>query len=237
MSDVDDDRQHGGEDAAGTREPIAVLFDIDGTLVDSNYLHVDAWTRAFDDVGASVDAWRVHRAIGLDSAKLLESLLGERADELGDAAKERHSAHYEELYPRLRPFEGARDLVRRLHERGVRVVLATSAPADELEVLRACLDVDQWLHDVTSADDVDTAKPDPDIIAVALQKAGVDHDGATMVGDTVWDAQAAARAGVVSIGVRSGGISADELSAAGVLAVYDDVRALLDGLDESPLAR
>ncbi|WP_382310079.1 HAD family hydrolase [Herbiconiux sp. UC225_62] len=205
----------------------AVLFDIDGTLIDSNYLHVDAWTRAFADVGVAVDAWKVHRSIGLDSAKLLDALLGDRAEALGDEAKERHTAHYEELHPRLRRFEGARELIERLSESGVRVVLATSAPPEEFEVLRACLDVDDLLHAATTADDVETAKPDPDIIGVALERAGVPAFEAVMIGDTRWDAEAAGRAGVGSLGVLSGGIGSAELLEAGAAEVFDDVAAIL----------
>ncbi|MCS5718033.1 HAD family hydrolase [Herbiconiux sp. CPCC 205763] len=215
----------------------AALFDIDGTLIDSNYLHVDAWTRAFDDVGVAVDAWRVHRAIALDSSKLLEALLGDRADELGDRAKERHAAHYEKLHPRLRRFDGARDLIARLSEAGVRVVLATSAPPEEFEALRACLDVDDFLHAATTADDVTTAKPDPDIIGVALERAGVSASEAVMIGDTRWDAEAAGRAGVRSLGVLSGGIAAAELRDGGAAEVFDDVSAILATVADAGPAR
>jgi HAD superfamily hydrolase (TIGR01509 family) len=186
-----------------------------------------AWTRAFDDVGVAVDAWKVHRSIGLDSEKLLDALLGDRADELGERAKERHSARYEELHPRLRRFDGARELIERLSGSGVRVVLATSAPPEEFEVLREVLDVGELLHAATIADDVETAKPDPDIIGSALEKAGVSAAEAVMIGDTRWDAEAAGRAGVRSLGVLSGGIGADELRDAGAAEVFDDVAAIL----------
>ena len=211
--------------------PRAVLFDIDGTLIDSNYLHIDAWMRAFADVGAPVDAWRVHRSIGLDSAKLLEELLGDRVDELGDRAKERHSAHYEPLIPRLRRFERARSLIERLSVSGVRVVLATSAPPEEFEALRRCLDVDEFLHATTTADDVETAKPEPDIIVTALERAGVQPHEAVMVGDTRWDAVAAGRAGVRTLGVLSGGIGAAELREAGAAEVFDDVAGILAAVE------
>jgi HAD superfamily hydrolase (TIGR01509 family) len=209
----------------------AVLFDIDGTLIDSNYLHVDAWTRGFDDVGAAVDAWKVHRSIGLDSGKLLDALLGDRAEELGERAKERHAAHYEELYPRLRRFDRARALIERLSGSGVRVVLATSAPPEEFEVLRRCLDVDEFLHAATTADDVETAKPEPDIIGTALDRAGVSAGEAVMIGDTRWDAEAAVRAGVRSLGVLSGGIAASELRDAGAFEVFDDVAVILAAVE------
>lgn len=213
----------------------AVLMDIDGTLVDSNYLHVEAWAHAFADVGVAVPAWRIHRSIGLDAAMLLDELLGNEAERLGDAAKDAHSRHYADLAGRLSPLEGARELIRELHRRGIRVVLATSAPEEELTSLRAVLDVEDALHAVTSAEDVDTAKPEPDVIRVALERADVDADYAVMVGDAVWDIRSAARAGVRAVGVRSGGISATELEEAGAVEVYDDAAALLAALDDSPL--
>ena len=110
----------------------AVLFDIDGTLVDTNYLHVDAWLRAFADVGRPVDAWRIHAAIGMDSAKLLETLLGEDVERLGDAAKERHGIHYAADEERIRAFADARRrCCDELDRRGLKVVLATSSPPEE----------------------------------------------------------------------------------------------------------
>ena len=205
----------------------AVLFDVDGTLIDSNYLHVDSFMRAFDDAGAPVPAWRVHRAIGLDSSRLLEELVGDRAEEVGDAVKEGHSRLYRELWPRLRRFEGARELLTALHDRGVHVVLATSAPSDELEELQRVLDCDDVIFATTNADDVETAKPEPDILGVALERAGVSASEALMVGDARWDQIAAARAGIRSIGVRSGGVSEEELLEAGAVEVHDDVAALL----------
>ena len=213
----------------------AVLFDIDGTLVDSNYLHIDAWTRALAEVGVPTDAWRIHRGIGMDSSKLLAEVLGNQQDELGDAAKYAHTRHYAALEDRLRAFDGARELLRELHSRALTVVLATSAPGEELQKLRACLDVEDALDAVTSSEDVDEAKPDPDIVRVALDKAGVAASEAIFVGDTVWDAAAAGRAGVDFVGVLSGGISAAELREAGAVTVYRDVAELLDTLDDSPL--
>jgi HAD superfamily hydrolase (TIGR01549 family) len=213
----------------------AVLFDIDGTLVDSNYLHIDAWDRAFAEVGHPVNTWRIHRAIGMDSSKLLETLLEDDAEALADRAKEAHTRHYEATGDRLRSFGRSQDLLRTLAERGYEVVLATSAPASELEMLRRTLDVEDAIAKITSAEDVTTAKPAPDIVQVALQKAGVAPDEAIFVGDTVWDVEAAAQAGVATIGFRSGGVSEGELRDAGAVAVYDDAAHLLAELDSSPL--
>ncbi|MDT7724502.1 MAG: hypothetical protein QOI21_1078 [Actinomycetota bacterium] len=214
----------------------AALFDIDGTLVDSNYLHVHAWQRAFHAVGHPVDAWHIHRGIGMGASQLLTTLLGDAADELGDEVKKLHGDFYRQLSGLLRPFEHARDLVTTVAARGAAVVLATSAAPDELELLRATLDVERSVADITSSQDVDAAKPEPEIVEVALERAGVSADEAVFVGDAVWDVIAAKRAGVPTIGLLSGGISAAELTDAGAVAVYDDAAALLHELDGSPLA-
>jgi HAD superfamily hydrolase (TIGR01509 family) len=219
-------------------EPVkAVLFDIDGTLVDSNYLHIDAWDRALTEVGHPVNTWRIHRAIGMDSGKLLEALLEDDVEALGDRAKEAHTRLYEAAGDRLRSFGQAQELLRTLAERGYEVVLATSAPENELQMLRRTLDVEDAIATLTSAEDVAEAKPSPDIVQVALQKAGVAPDEAIFVGDTVWDVEAAGRAGVATIGLRSGGVSEGELRDAGAVAVYDDAAHLLAELDSSPLRR
>jgi HAD superfamily hydrolase (TIGR01509 family) len=215
--------------------PIALLADIDGTLVDSNYLHIDAWQRAFAEAGFPTDSWRVHGAIGMDSGKLLEELLGEDAARLGDEAKRLHKQYYADSAPRLRAFAGARELLREVSRRGGIVVLATSAPEEELKLLRDVLDVEDTLEHVTSAEDVEAAKPEPDLVRVALDKAGVGADQALFLGDTVWDVEAAERAGVRCIGVLSGGVSEAALTEAGAIAVYPDVAALLRELDTSPL--
>ncbi|WJY00722.1 HAD family hydrolase [Curtobacterium sp. 458] len=216
----------------------AVLFDIDGTLVDSNYAHIDAWWRAFTAIGESVDAWRIHRSIGMDSAKLLEALLPDASDDTRDAAKQYHSAYYAEQQPRLRLLPGARDLLAAVADAGHAVVLATSAPEPELVRLRELLDAEGWLTAVTSSEDVEQAKPDPGIIAVALERAGVSADSAVMVGDAVWDVESAGRVGVTSIGVMTGGVGGDELRGAGAAAVYDDAAAVLSAFraGDGPIA-
>lgn len=214
--------------------PDAVLFDVDGTLVDSNYLHVTAWHRAFLDVGRTVPMWRVHRAIGMDSGRLLAELLGDDADRLGDDAKARHAEHYADLGDQLRPLPGARELVEALSGAGLQVVLATSAPPGELDRLREVLDVGAAVTAVTDSDDVATAKPAPDIVQVALDRAAVPAQRAVFVGDAVWDVEAALRAGVTCVAVRSGGTAADELRAAGARVVFDDAARLLAAIGDRP---
>ncbi|WP_431246059.1 HAD family hydrolase [Leifsonia xyli] len=209
----------------------AVLFDVDGTLVDSNFLHVDAWSRAFAELGSPVDAWRIHRSIGQDSARLLEALAGSHDEEWTERAKELHSQHYQEQSGRLRAFDRSADLLRELSSRGIRVVLATSAPEDELKMLMDVLDAEDAIHATTNADDVATAKPEPGIIEVALERAGADPSDALFVGDSIWDMMAAARAHVRSAGVLSGGVGPSELLEAGAVSVFDDPADLLDRID------
>lgn len=213
----------------------AVLFDIDGTLADTNYLHVDAWLRAFVDVGHPVDAWRVHRAIGMDSDELLDTLLGDVAERLGAQAKDRHAQRYAAQRDRMRRFDGALELLQELAARGLKVVLATSAPQEEFDMLVEVLEAGDEVMTVTTGEDVDTAKPAPDVVQVALDRAGVRPEDAVMIGDAAWDMESCARAGVRCVGVLSGGYGAAELREAGAIAVYDDVAALLAGLDGSPL--
>jgi HAD superfamily hydrolase (TIGR01509 family) len=215
----------------------AVLLDIDGTLVDSNYAHVDAWWRAFRAAGRPVDTWRIHRAIGMDSGRLLEALLGDADSDEAKQAKEFHTAYYAEAMPKLRVLPGARELLAGIAARGHAVVLATSAPGPELEALRRLLDSEDVISAVTSSEDVDEAKPAPGILQVALDRAGADSSSAVMIGDAMWDVEAAGKVDVPCIGVRSGGIGADELTAAGAVAVYDDAAAILDDIEGTAIGR
>ncbi|MEU4838083.1 HAD family hydrolase [Nocardia testacea] len=220
----------------GTEPARAVLFDIDGTLVDSNYLHVHAWTRAFREVGAEVDAWRVHRSIGMDGSLLVSTLLPDADDDTCDRAKDLHLRYYLDSGALMRRVGGARELLERVAAAGLTVVLATSAPEDELSLLREVLGASEVVSAQTSSEDVGTAKPRPDIVRIALDRAGTVAGSAIFVGDTVWDAEAARRAGVDFIGFRSGGISGAELREAGAVAVYDDPADLLAQFERSPLA-
>jgi HAD superfamily hydrolase (TIGR01509 family) len=214
----------------------AVLFDIDGTLVDSNYLHVHAWHRAFADVGLSIEAWRIHRSIGMDGSTLVSSLAENADDDTRTRAKDLHSRYYKETASQLRQLPGARELLERVQGLGLQVVLATSAPEDELSILRDVLASDDLVSAVSSSKDVDTAKPQPDIIQVALDRAGVQAAQAVFVGDAVWDVEACERAGVPTIGVLSGGVSRDELQKAGAKAVFENAQELCEHIDVSPIA-
>ncbi len=214
----------------------AVLFDVDGTLVDSNYLHVVAWQRAFDAEDIAVAGWRIHRGIGMDGSRLVRTLSNDAPSDVQDRLSDGHSRYYRETVPLLAPLPGARALLRRVADLGLQVVLASSAPEDELETLRKVLDCDDVISKTTSSRDVDTAKPEPGIVQVALDRAGVDAEHAVFVGDAVWDAQAAAGAGLPCIGVLSGGISRAELEAAGASPVFADPQDLLDQLESTRIA-
>ncbi|MBV8985257.1 MAG: HAD family hydrolase [Acidimicrobiia bacterium] len=208
-----------------------MIFDIDGTLVDTNYLHAIAWRRAFVDCGEDVATARIHRMIGAGSEVLLRELLGDvRTD-----VKKAWRGHFDELKPEIRPFADAASLLRAVKERGATVVLASSSEQEDVDALLAAIDADDAIAEVTSAGDVSDAKPSPEVFQMAMDKAGLDPAGTVAVGDTVWDVEAAARAGLRCVCVLSGGIGQAELDAAGALAVYPDVSTLLRDLDGSPL--
>ena len=214
----------------------AVLFDVDGTLVDTNYLHAVCWWEAFAQAGHEVSMARIHRAIGMGSDLLLDALLPDDRDRGNDGSiRAAHSALYATFWTRLRPLPGAADVLRACQQQGWRVVLASSADDREFRVLRTALDADDAIDAATSSGDVAQSKPAPDLVQVALDKAGVPPEAAVFVGDTVWDVRACVKAGVPCIGLLSGGIGRDELLGAGAAALYDDPAALLDGLPDSIL--
>jgi HAD superfamily hydrolase (TIGR01509 family) len=206
----------------------AVLFDVDGTLMDTNYLHTVAWWEAFAQAGHDVPMASIHRAIGMDSDRMLDDLLpGDRDASADSEIKKSHSALYSVYWPRLRPLPGARTLLRACHDQGLRVILSSSADPHELEVLREALNTDDAIDGATSAGDVPASKPAPDLVQVALDRAGTTPAEAVFIGDAVWDARACQRAGVPCIGVLTGGSSREELTSAGAVAVYDGPADLL----------
>ncbi|MFL6052164.1 MAG: HAD family hydrolase [Actinoallomurus sp.] len=216
----------------------AVIFDVDGTLVDTNYLHAVTWWEAFRQHDQAVDMAAVHRTIGMGSDKLLDRLLPEDRDrDADDDIRAAHKTLYRLFWTRLRAFDGAADLLRACAGRGLKVILASSADGDEMRALLAALDADDAITAVTSSADAEQSKPAPDIVEVALERGGVRADQAIFVGDTVWDVQACRHAGLPCVAVLSGGIGADELRDAGAVAVYDGTAHLLAQLGESPLAK
>ncbi len=215
----------------------AVLFDVDGTLIDSNYLHTVTWWQAFTQAGHDVPMARIHRAIGMGSDQLVDALLPADRDTGNDAGLNvAHDALYATYWSRLRPLPGAADLLRACKKHGLRVVLASSAGAREFEVMRRALGADDAVDGATSSASVDASKPAPDLVQVALEKAGAGPDEAVFVGDTVWDVQACQRAGVTCIGVLSGGISEAELRDAGAARVFPAAADLLAAFPGSLLS-
>lgn len=215
----------------------AAVFDVDGTLVDTNHLHVVTWWEAFRQAGHDVPMHAVHRAVGLGSTDLIAHLLGDGRDEEQDAElSAAHKALYGQYFDRLPALPKAGELLRRLHSDGWRVVLATSASGAELGALRRAIDADEAIAGTASADDVARGKPAPEPVELALELAGVPASRAVFVGDTVWDMRAGAKAGVRCVGLLCGGIPRADLEEAGAGAVYDDPADLLGRLTGSPLA-
>ncbi|MFH8484826.1 HAD family hydrolase [Streptomyces longisporoflavus] len=216
----------------------AALFDVDGTLVDTNYLHVTAWWEAFRQAGHRVSMRAVHHAIGLGGTDLIAHVLGDDRDTDQDATiSAAHKTLYGTHFDRLQAFEDAGQLLRTLAGEGWTIVLATSADGAELDALRAAIDADDVITATASADDVEEGKPAAEPVTHALELAGASARDSVFVGDSVWDMQAARRAGVTPLALLSGGIPREDLSRAGAEEVYDDTAHLLSSLKSSVFAR
>lgn len=208
-----------------------VLVDCDGTLLDTNYLHTLAWSRALRDVGEWAPMNAIHRLVGMGGDQLVPELVGH--DIVGaDAA---HDRHYATLKDDVRPFTDAGAFLRTLHDAGLVVVLASSASEDDLADMRAVLDADDAIDETVNADDVQRSKPAPDIFETARDKARVDPALVLAIGDSVWDVQAARSAGMGCVAVESGGSSRHELDEAGAIGVYRDVQELRAQFLTSPI--
>ncbi len=216
-----------------TDSAAAVVFDVDGTLLDTNYLHVIAWWESFLAEGHEVSCFDIHRTIGRSSEELVEVLIG-RAD---DKVVEGHSQRWAPLRQRMIPFSGAADLVRACAERGLKVVWATSGSPEDVEDFTAKLACDDAVTAIVNSSDVEDSKPAPDIVLAALDAVGVAPERAVMIGDTVYDVRAARAAGVQSIAVLGGGIGETELRQEQPTAVYGNCAELLADLDASPIGR
>jgi HAD superfamily hydrolase (TIGR01509 family) len=204
----------------------AVFLDIDGTLMDTNYLHIEAWARAFEEVGVWPPRSRIHHEVGKGSDRLIPEFVEEGKVE---RVSELHSEYYGKLQERGHPLPGAKELVASLVERGYEVWLATSAKPEELEHHMEELGAEGKISGVVSSDDAEESKPAPDIFGLALERAGVSPEDAVVVGDSIWDIEAAKEAGVRAAAVMTGGaFSRAELEEAGAYAVYEDCRELLD---------
>ena len=212
-----------------------VLLDLDGTLVDSNPAHAQAWHQALSENGHEVQLEEIEKRIGMGGDNLLPSLLGiEKESELGTRISGRRGEIFRELLPHIRPFEGVRPLLEKMRESGLRPVIATSSPDEELNPLVEIAGIADLLEERTSADDADSSKPDPDIVKAALGRLGLPPKETVMLGDTPYDIAAAGAAGVGVIAFRCGGMFSDE-DLKGALAIYDGPAELLERWEESPL--
>lgn len=205
----------------------AILLDVDGTLIDSNDAHAQAWVDTGKEFGHKIEYDRVRWLIGMGGDKVLPELTGLKEDsEEGKKILERRGQIFRDQYlPNLKPFPQARELLQRMRDDGLKLVVATSASEEDLEALLKQAGLDDVIKRATTSDDAEESKPAPDIVEAALKKAGVTADRAVMLGDTPYDVGAARRAGVDIIALRSGGWGDEELH--GAVSVYDDVADLL----------
>jgi HAD superfamily hydrolase (TIGR01509 family) len=214
--------------------PPAAILDVDGTLVETNYHHAIAWYRAFTQNDVELPVWRIHRAIGMGGDQLVAALAGDDIEQdRGDAIREAEKVLYLAMIHEVRPLPDARRFLETLKERGHTVVLASSAKPDEIEHYLDLLDAREIADAWTSSGDVEKTKPEPDLVQAAIDKAG--GGDAVMIGDSVWDVEAAKRIGVPTIAVRTGGFGVDELREAGAACVYDSIAELIDDWDKTPL--
>jgi HAD superfamily hydrolase (TIGR01549 family) len=207
-----------------------VVFDIDGTLLDSSYHHTLAWKRAFVSLGQDVPCWRIHRAIGMGGDRLVAAVAGDDVeDRLGDQVREAWEKEYDALLDEPTVFPGARELLTALRERGLEVVLASSSIPRHARRALELLEADERVDAATTSEDAEASKPDPELLEVAIER--VDGTSALLVGDAVWDVEAGRRAGIPTVAVQSGGVGEAELREAGAVRVYPAVADLLADLD------
>jgi HAD superfamily hydrolase (TIGR01549 family) len=211
----------------------AAILDVDGTLVDSNYHHAIAWYRAFRARGVILPVWRIHRHIGMGGDQLVAALAGDQVERReGDAIRDLEAETYMAMIDEVAPLDGAKELIADLKGHADKVVLASSAKEHEVDHYLDLLDARDLADDWTTSADVEATKPKPDLIHAAMSKAGA--DSALMVGDSTWDCEAAARAGVASIAVLTGGFSEGELYEAGASAVFVTLDQLRSQLRQVP---
>lgn len=212
------------------------VVDVDGTLVDTNYHHALAWFRAFRGYGITLPVWRLHRAVGMGGDQLVAAVAGDEVeDRLGDELRARWAEEFAPMLHEVQPLEGARELLGELRRRGFAVVLASSGKAEHVDRYLDLLDGRSVAQAWTTSDDVDDTKPAPDLLHVAVQK--VDGVAPVVIGDSVWDFEAAQRAGYPGYALRTGGFSLEELRGSGARAVYESLVELREDLDRTALAR
>lgn len=214
-----------------------VVLDLDGTLVDSVYVHTLCWHAAFRDVGLQVASHHLHRAIGMGSDRLVAHVAGESVERaMGEEVRRRHAHHLDQRFGEITATPGAAAMLEALHERGLRLVLASSGEREQAEPMLDLLDgAQRLLTDIVTGSDAEESKPAGDLVTQALRAVDAEPGRAVLIGDAVWDARAGDDAGVAVIGVLTGGVSENELREAGCAEVFDTPGRLAEQIGDSPL--
>jgi HAD superfamily hydrolase (TIGR01549 family) len=216
--------------------PDTAIFDVDGTLVDTNYQHALAWFRAFRRFDITLPLWQLHRGIGMGGDNYVTHVAGEEVEQrYGRQLRAAWAEEFDQMIGEVQPFAATRPLLEEIKKRGFKLVLASSGKAEHVDVFLDLIGgrdlADAW----TTSDDVRSSKPSPDLVSAALQK--VEGASGCMVGDSVWDVEAAGKLDVPTVGVLTGGFSREELKDAGAIRVFDSLGSMLDELDTTPFRR
>jgi HAD superfamily hydrolase (TIGR01549 family) len=216
--------------------PDTAIFDVDGTLVDTNYQHALAWFRAFRRFDITLPLWQLHRGIGMGGDNFVEHVAGkEIEDRFGQQLRDAWSEEFDEMIGEVQPFGATRPLLQEIKSRGFKLVLASSGKAKHVEAFLDLIGGREIADAWTTSDDVESSKPAPDLVSAAMRK--VEGTSACMVGDSVWDVVAAGKLAVPTVGVLTGGFSREELMDAGAIRVFDSLGSMLDELDTTPFRR
>jgi HAD superfamily hydrolase (TIGR01549 family) len=226
----------GDDESADGRSFDVAAFDLDGTLVDSNYQHSLAWFRALRAYDITVPIWRIHRSIGMGGDQIVAEVAGDDVEQRwGDDLRERWKKEFDPMMAEIVAFAGARDLLITARERGFKVVLASSGAPEQTNHYIELLDAGDLIDAYTTSEDVEATKPAPDLVNAAIHK--VNGRRGILVGDSTWDCQSAAKAGALSYALRTGGFSPEELEAAGAAGVYESLTDLIEDLDRTALSK
>jgi len=210
------------------------IFDVDGTLVDTNYQHALAWYRAFRRYDVVRPLWRIHRGIGMGGDQFVPAIGGDDVEErYGDALRDAWTEEFDRLIDEVSPFEATRELLEEVKGRGFRLVLASSGKKKHVEHFLDLFGGQDFADAWTTSEDAEHSKPEPDLVATALKK--VEGASGVMIGDSTWDAVAAGKLGIPTLAVRTGGFSTEELQEAGASQVFDSLAELRERLDDTPL--
>ena len=211
------------------------IFDVDGTLVDSNYQHALAWFRAFRRVDITLPIWQLHRATGMGGDMLVPHVAGDEVEaKYGDELRDAWREELEPMIAEIQPFDGARELLREVKRRGFRLVMASSGSEEMVDIFLDLFGAKEFADAWTSSADAERSKPAPDLLEAALSRVG--GDSGVMVGDSIWDCAAAGKLEMPTLTVLTGGFSDDELVQAGAVGVFKSLRELTDKLDSTPLS-